>query len=54
MKKFFIIISLVVILSLGIVINNRKYKVDSELLSIFIDNERVSEFPKKGEALLEH
>ena len=51
MKKLFIIISLVVILSLGIVINNKKYKVDSEYLSIFIDNERVSEFPKKGEAL---
>ncbi len=51
MRKFFLIISLGVILSLGIVINDRKDKIDNEYLGIFIDNERVSEFPKKGEAL---
>ena len=38
MKKFFIIICLGVILFLGIVINDRKDKIDSELLSIFMDN----------------
>lgn len=42
MKRFFLIISLGVILSLGIVINDRKAKIDNEYLGIFIDNERVS------------
>lgn len=49
MKKKYLITSLLVILSLGIVLisNNKKYKVDNDSLAVFVDGERTGTFPNK-------
>ena len=53
MKKFFLIVSILIILVFGVIIrfNYKKYMTENELLGIFIDGNEVSDFPKKGESL---
>ncbi len=50
MKKKYLIISLLVILSFGIVLinNKKKYIVDNDSLAVFVDGERTDTFPNKN------
>ena len=50
MKKKYLMISLLVILSFGIVLinNKKKYKVDNDSLAVFVDGERTDTFPNKN------